>query len=143
MLINTEETNTRLNSPDNLLNRLKRLRPSKESLAVFTGLRDETNSKTASHPALPHSEDIESEIRDGLIRGSAKRVLGDALDLLENNLHEISDSPTRLAGVIAQVSKVVTALDDKKSSNINPNQVIIFKPMIHNESYYQSVQAHE
>ncbi len=151
MILNTEESNDRLSSPNNLINKLRELskpREKSQSVELFTGKLSDLNPSRI--PGLPNEQavkstldEIEEEFKDGLIKNTAKQVLESSLVHLSNNLRNV-DKTTDYARIATDMSKIVSNLEAAKreAPTIN-NQTIIYRPIVNNESFYQSVHVSE
>lgn len=166
MLMNNSEIDSRLTSTDNLLNRM-RLAPSFKSsdpvraMELFTGSDD---IKSASHmhgmntssrngPAqvqgLPEPEvttdelarRVEDEIKIGLIKNSARAVIGDSLSLLQQRLQEV-DKPEKFARIAADMGKVIESFTPK-NEQVQRGNIVIYRPVVNHISSYQVVHANE
>jgi len=99
MLLNDDEIKERIESPLNLLNRLK------SSLTP--------NGHTPTHiPSLPPKssdiiEDLEDKISNTTTRSKAMGILNAAMDELRVRIPEIQ-KPEKLAAIAAEMSKVVS-----------------------------------
>lgn len=126
MLLDEEELKSRLESPLNLLNRLKNV------------------TTKPNIPSLPPSSDevienLEDKITIGSIKGKALNLMSSALDELKNKLPEVS-RPEKLAAIAADMGKVFDKIDVKRDSQVAQAQIIIYAPKIVNEEVFNVVQ---
>ena len=129
MLLTDEENQERLESPMNLLNRLKTA----------------TTPKTGI-PTMPPvtSEDIKLDIPGKLaangLRDTAARVMGKALKELEVQLPNVQ-KPEKLAQIATEMNKVLNATQDKDKNP--PAQIIVYAPQVIQENYFQELTLKE
>lgn len=129
MLLTDEELQERLESPLNLLNRLK----------------NATQPKTGI-PTMPPvtSEDIKLDIPGKLaannLRDTAARVMGKALQELEVQLPNVQ-KPEKLAQIANEMNKVLNAQPDKDKNP--PAQIIVYAPQVIQENYFQELTLKE
>ena len=129
MLLTDEEIQERLESPMNLLNRLKTA----------------TTPKTGI-PTMPPvtSEDIKLDIPGKLaangLRDTAARVMGKALKELEVQLPNVQ-KPEKLAQIATEMNKVLNATQDKDKNP--PAQIIVYAPQVIQENYFQELTLKE
>lgn len=135
MLIEDEELKRRIESPSNLLNRLK----------TITTSRERTSSLPVINiPALPPSadevvDDIEKKITIGSIKGKALGIMSSALDELKEKLPEIG-KPDKLSKVIADMSKVYDSVENRNTPAVQAAQIIIYAPQIVSEDTFNIVE---
>jgi hypothetical protein len=149
VLLNQVETEARLNSPSNLMTRLRLLKNTTKDISLFTGgvVNNSCSNSEPSSPSLPQSAEqvtaeLEEQIKDGLIKSTARKVLGDSLELLSIRLPEI-DKARDLSRVATDMGRIINDLTPKQEENHNHQQVIIYRPVINQESHYQSVHVSE
>ena len=130
MILDTNELNERLNSPNNLLNRLKemtKVKTSESSMNLF--VPSEPVRGNNSTPFMPNDSDIKStldeiddELRDGLIKNTAKTVLGNSLVHLSRSLGNI-ENPVNYARIATDMGKLLVNMETaNKSGDTNNNQ---------------------
>lgn len=154
MLLEDFEAESRLNSLDNLINKL---RPSASQ--SYSGMKQDASPAVIdiipakSHdrieiPSLPPSaeslvEDLEQKLRKQSIKNLATDVLEHSLEALRNRLDEV-EKVRDLSKIAGDASKILKEIDPPKEENPNAkNQVIIYKPVMVTESHYNSVQVLE
>ena len=150
MLMTDEQVNSRLSSPDNLMNRLAALRnPSKDMNLESLGIPKLSRSSDNVLPFMPPSvdslvENIEEKVNLRLAEEGATGVLLDSITALRQRLNEV-ESPAQLSKIAGEMGKIVIGINrndqDKKVNNFN--QVIVFKPMMMTENHYEAVRAIE
>ncbi len=131
MILEQSEVIARLESPLNLLNRLKSL----------------TNKHSKeTHPSLPPSaseviEDLEEKLAFGSIKSKAASIMISAMDELKARLPEVQ-KPEKLAQIAAEMSKVVNS-ETKNTTKTDNTQFIIYAPQQINEANYEVIHARE
>jgi len=129
MLLEEEELKKRMESPMNLLNKLK----------------SAINPHTISIPALPPSsddviDDIEQKITIGSIKGKALGLMSSALDELKAKLPEVS-RPEKLAAIAADMGKVINNTEQRKDAPVAQAQIIIYAPQMMDENVFNVVEV--
>lgn len=144
MILENTITDERLNSPNNLVNRLAELRKVKvksdNGLSLF-GVKVDSNPATIT--ALPEDvsktvDAIGESLRDNLTANKARAVLDSSLSILSARIHEI-DKAKDLSRVALDMGKVISGLEGDKDENKNAAPTIIYRPVINNESHYAAV----
>lgn len=148
MLLELEDTNNRLSSVNNLINRMK-IDPSKSfnKLELFGVPEVKTaKSEVIGIPKTESPEEIqrqvESEMRNGLIKQSAKAVLGDSLIKLQQRLPEV-DKPEKLSRIATDMSKILDVLEPRSNDVIHGQQVIVYRPVMNTINSYESMHVSE
>lgn len=153
MLLTEEEVNLRLESPLNLLNRLKR---SRSVDLPFSKTSNSANPRNIGGDIsiqlgtkLPSAEElidnIEDRLRLGRIQGKALEVMGDSIEQLKYRLPEVS-KPEKLATIAADMNKILIGIaDSKKNNTVNDNrvQIMIYRPDTRSEAEYEVIEARE
>jgi hypothetical protein len=134
MLLTDNEVNGRIESPLNLMNRLR--------LASHS-----SKSDTQRHPSLPPSsneiiEDLEDKIKYGSIRSKAKNIMISAMDELATRLPEVQ-KPERLAAIAAEMGKVISSTQIKVDESSRNAQIIIYAPQIQTEEHFETIIVNE
>jgi len=134
MILNEVEVTERMNSPMNLLNRLRStVRPG--------------NKHNNLIPSLPPTstdiiEDLESKLQYGSIKSKAAGIMIAAMDELKTRLPEVT-KPETLARVAESMSKVINAETANNKDRINPPQFHLYAPQFNNENHYETIYARE
>lgn len=132
MILNDSEIAERLESPLNLMNRLRRL----------------TNNSSEVSPCIPPSseqiiEDLKDKINSGSARSKATNIMISAMDELKTRLPEVR-KPEDLARIASEMSKVVSNQSNaKKEDTSNKPQIIIYAPVQVNESHFETMTVNE
>lgn len=128
MILTDEQIQERVESPLNLLNRLR------------------TATKTTL-PSLPAPaandliDNLEDKIKVGKIKGEAAVIMADALRELKHRLPDCN-KPEQLARVAETMNKIVEARQDREREDKAP-QVIVYAPQVIQESYFETVHVRE
>ncbi len=130
MILDELEVKERLESPLNLLNRLKAI----------------TKDSKANHPSIPPTskeiiEDLEEKLQFGSIKSKAAGIMISAMDELKLRLPDV-ERPEKLAQIAAEMSKVVNA-ETKSNERVNNTQFTIFAPSFVTEEHFDVVHARE
>jgi hypothetical protein len=140
MLLNDDEIKERIESPLNLLNRL---RTSLDRLS--SPVPRPTHSQI---PSLPPSAsdiipDLEDKIANNSTRSKAVGILNSAMDELSKRIPEVQ-KPEKLAQIAAEMSKVVSQQDSKNTGDsFKTAQIIVYAPQVQNIENYEVVEVTE
>jgi hypothetical protein len=125
MLLTDEDIAERIDSPLNLLNRL----------------RNVTSPKTGI-PSMPPPTtkdiglDVESKLAAGKLRDNAAEIMGLALHELKQRIPDVQ-KPEKLAQIAVEMNKVLTSRSDE---NKNPTaQIIVYAPQVIQEAQFQTL----
>lgn len=129
MLLTDEDVQQRLESPLNLLNRL----------------REASTSKRTLIPSIPDVKDIVPDIEKKLefvtVRKKATDIMQKCMNRLDNAVEEI-DNPKQLATIAADMGKVIASTkDDSEREKFTPPQVIIYCPTQMSEDEFAVVDV--
>lgn len=113
MILSDEEIQERLESPINLMNRLREL--------------NKGNSAVVSLP--PKSEDIIPNIDEKLndSRTKAHSILNATMDELRRRLPEVQKAE-KLATIAKEMSMVIAQQDNRNQGSIQAGQIIVYAP---------------
>jgi hypothetical protein len=132
MILNDEEVKERMESPINLMNRLKNV------------------SKARQIPSMPEYKppsskdlipDLDDKLADGTLRSKAAGIASAALSELSLRIPEIQ-KPEKLAQIAAEMNKILMTRQDRDDDDKRP-QVIVYAPQVTHESHYESVVVNE
>lgn len=129
MLLTDEEIQERLESPMNLLNRLKNVTTPKSGIPTMPPV-------TSDDIKL----DIAGKIAANTLRDTAARVMGKALQELEVQLPNVQ-KPEKLAQIATEMNKVLNAQPDKDKNP--PAQIIVYAPQVIQENYFEEITLKE
>ncbi len=128
MILTDDEIKERVESPLNLLNRLR------------------STTRSVTHPSLPAArsndiiDDLDDKIKIGGVRNKAAVIMAGALAELELRLPDIQ-KPERLAQIAVEMNKVLQTRQDEQK---NPTaQIIVYAPQVREESYYETIEVKE
>jgi hypothetical protein len=129
MILPESEVKERIESPMNLLNRLKTL----------------TNPHKPTHPSLPPSSsdiipNLDEKIGFGSVKAKAMSIMTTAMDELKNRLPEVQ-RPEKLAAIAAEMGKVVNNMQDRGDADRRVGQIIIFAPSLVSEREFEVIDA--
>jgi hypothetical protein len=136
MLLNDDEIQETIESPLNLLNRLK------------TSLNRATHTnKTVTIPALPPKaadiiDNLEDKLRDTSTRSKAIGILNSAMDELNKRIPEV-EKPEVLARIAGEMSKVVHHQDMRTGGDKSQSQIIIYAPQVQTIDSYEIIDVTE
>lgn len=131
MILTDEQIQERIESPLNLLNRLKSI----------------TSLQTTSPCFPPSSEQIIDDLTEKLAYGSIKSkaagIMTAAMDELKIRLPEVT-KPEKLAQIASEMSKVVNAADsNKREERSDKPQIIIYAPQVVSENHFETMLVNE
>lgn len=133
MILEETEVKERLESPLNLMNRLR-------------NITNNHRPERSSIPSLPPSsdqviEDLEQKLAFGSIKSKAANLVIEALDELKARMPEVQ-RPEKLAAIAESMNKIVTS-ESNKNNNEKPSQYVIFAPSFVDENHYETIYARE
>jgi len=133
MLLNDDEIQQRIESPLNLLNRLR------------NNLTKVTNTNII--PSMPpKAEDVITDLEDKIsnvtIKSKAKGIMNAAMDELHKRIPEVH-KPEKLAQIAASMSKVVSENEPKNGSNSLAGQIVVYAPQVISLENYNIVEVSE
>jgi hypothetical protein len=135
MILNETEIKERMESPINLINRLREL--SKDVS------KSSNSNRTSLIPSLPpKSSDIIPDVDDKLNFGTAKskamKIMSLAMNRLDDVVHEI-DKPSELARIAETMNKIVTTSEDRSGEDKRTGQIIIYAPQVVQENHFDTI----
>lgn len=148
MLLSQEEVDARLSSPLNLINRLSRSGTRSNEMSLFGIPSNRVNQEPAAILSVPPSIDtlidnVASRINIGVAKESALSLMVDSMSQLKQRLPEV-EKARDLSSIASDMHRIVSSINqNKESGSRNQNQIIIYKPVIMNESHYEVVHANE
>jgi len=129
MLLTDDEIQERLESPINLMNRLRRATA--------------TPTEIPSMPA-PTSKDIgldvEGKVAHSKLRETAANIMAKTLRELEQRIPDIQ-KPEKLAQIATEMNKVLNSTQDKDKNP--PAQIIVYAPQVIQENHFQELTLQE
>jgi len=132
MILPDEVIEERMESPLNLLNRLREV----------TTPRPAAETKIPCLP--PKSEDIIPDLDEKLVIGGLKNkavgIMNDAMNELSMRIHDVQ-KPSQLAQITEQMAKVIKHVtpDERRDDGIKAPQIIIYSPAVRQLSEYKVI----
>lgn len=134
MILDEIEARERLESPTNLLNRL-RSELSKRNERVI--------------PSIPPTsdqiiEELEEKLKSGGLKSKAAAIMNLCLDELKDKVQDIS-KPEKIAAVAAEMNKIIISEDKNKnpSERSDAPQIIIYSPEFIKEEHFETIYVRE
>jgi hypothetical protein len=132
MILNETEVTERMNSPMNLLNRLKELSKSDKSKNTI--------------PSIPTSKDVienlDEKLAAGTIKIKANTIMNMAMDELKARITD-TNKPAELAKIAAEMNKIVTSENEANRGGENRPQFILYAPQFNQENNYETIYSRE
>lgn len=137
MILSETSVLERLNSPDNLINRLSSL----------TQVSPRSRISKINIPTIPTSEEIipnlEEKLALGSIKSKAASIMSDVLDTLKTRVPTI-EKTAELASVAEKMSKVISNTQISKDDNRdNAPQIIVYAPTILDERHFSVIDIED
>jgi hypothetical protein len=155
MILNHEDAEDRINSADNLINRLNlatrssSVRGRSNAMQETFGIIDQPSDPT-NIPSLPPTidsliDDVENRLALSSAYRSSVQVMNDAVQMLGRNLINIDPTkPEKLSRIASDMSRIVATINDAKTSGRRDGSVVIvYKPVMMAENHYDVVQVNE
>lgn len=133
MILPDEVIEERMESPLNLMNRLKSI--------TTPAVGQATNRIPSLPPKIDDVvEDLEEKLAFGGIKNKAVSIMLGAMNELHNRLPEVQ-RPEKLAGIAEQMGKVISsvATKDRRDDLIKAPQIIIYSPQLRHEREYSVI----
>ncbi len=136
MLLDDDEIKERIESPLNLLNRLK------------SGLgRTSVPLSNTTPPQLPpKSSDIIPDLEDKILNSTAKSkamgIMTSAMNQLEHRIPEVQ-KPETLARIATEMSKIISNQEAKANNIGSLSQIIVYAPQIQPLENFEVIDANE
>jgi hypothetical protein len=132
MILSDDEITQRIESPANLLHRLK------EGIA-----KSQHSHRNTPIPSIPPTADklidgLDDKLKLGSIKVKASVILSEVLDELKGRIPDI-DKPERLARIATEMSKVVTAQEQRPDDNVQKPQFVIYAPQFVSENQFETM----
>lgn len=125
MILSDEELKERLESPLNLLNRLRKATTPKTQIPCLPPSTSDLNLDTQ----------IDEKVAVGKLRETAVGIMASTLAQLKGRIPEIQ-KPETLARIAGEMNKVIQSRpdDEKKSA-----QIIVYAPSVIQENHFQEL----
>lgn len=151
MILDNDEMDSRLESSNNLLNRLRGFDKShnpKEPLAVFKVPAVTHDSKPVFMP--PSIDELVSDADDQIklsgLSTKAMDVLETSLDNLKLRLPEVAKAE-KYSTIAADMNRILHSIaeakENRKGNQTNNIQVIVYAPQVIGEEYFETVSVRE
>lgn len=128
MLLAENDLIERIESPLNLLNRLRK------------------STRPTQIPSMPSSSELIPDLEDKLKYGSAKskalKIMDLAMDELKNRIPEVH-KPSELARIASEMGKVIANTEIKSKEDTRQAQIIIYAPSVIHESQFDVLDIQE
>lgn len=132
MILDDNEVTERMESPLNLLNRLRSV-TNKHKLPIIS--IPPTSSEVI--------ENLEDKLAYGSIKSKAANIMIAAMDELQTRISETT-KPESLAKIAESMSKVVNAeAINNNKDKLNAPQFHLYAPQFHSEEHYETIYARE
>lgn len=135
MLLDEKEVTERMESPLNLLNRLRSITTNKHS-------RDNT---ILSLPPKAEQviDDLEDKLKYGSLKSKAASIMSDAMDELKARIPEVT-KPDQLARIAENMNRIVSAENKNNDRDkMNAPQFVMYAPQFVSENHYETIYAKE
>lgn len=136
MLVKDTTALTRLNSPNNLLNKLQE---------ITTSRRSHTPTPIVSIPppkADDLIDDLDEKLDNGSVKARAVSVMSKAIKRLDNNIETVD--PKKLSNIVRDMAHAVKVLDPEKLDGDKTNiQFIIYRPEMKSENEFDRIVLSE
>jgi hypothetical protein len=137
MLLSDDEIQERIESPINLLNRLKT--SLNRTIAPHTPVPIPSLPPPSSSDII---EDLEDKIKASSVRSKAVGIMTAAMDELKIRIPDVQ-KPEKLAQIAAEMAKVVSHQDQRNQGDNKLSQIIVYAPQVQNISNYEIVDVAE
>src|SRR5215471_9756122 len=132
MILSDDEVTQRIESPANLLHRLK------EGIS-----KSRQHHNHSSIPSVPPTADkligdLDDKLKFGSIKVKASAIMSEALDELRNRMPDIA-KPEQLARIATEMSKVVTAQEQRPDDGVQRPQFVIYAPQFVSENHFDEM----
>lgn len=147
MILDKNEIDARLDSPLNLLNRLRKLTSVENKIVTIPdGVgRADSNDSRNQHPSLPPDIDelvdnVQDKLATAKCYSGAKEVLAKSINRLNERLEEV-DSPVQLSRIATDMGKIVNGFDENKKEKVSNIIPIIYRPVMLTEQSFQVINV--
>ena len=134
MILDDEEIKERMESPINLMNRLRKASTSR-NIPSMPDYKPPT-----SKDLIPDLDEKLNQIKDGNLRGKAADIMSAALRELEIRIPDVN-KPQELTRIVDTMNKVLMSRQDKEESKAA--QIIVYAPQVVAESAFEVITVNE
>ena len=133
MLLAETDALERMESPLNLLNRLKSATSPKNIHSLIPSIPTDVSDIV---------DNLEKKIQAGALKSKASNIMSAAMDELLVKLPEVS-KPENLARIASEMNKIVNAEQAKSGDDNRVGQIMIYAPQLVSESHFDIIDAKE
>lgn len=135
MILTEQEVKDRMESPINLLNRLRDI------------TNNHTNGSKSSIVSIPPTADklitdIDDKLANGSLKSKAAVIMSEAMHELRSRLPEVQ-RPEKLAAIAAEMNKIVTAKNESDDDKHEKATFHVFAPQFVSENHYETIHVRE
>jgi len=128
MILTDDDIKERIESPLNLLNRLKKVTGNSPLPSLPAPI------PITRHPALPPTSDqlidnIDDKIAEASARSKAMNIMLSAMDNLQARIPEIQ-KPKELADIASNMSKIIANQSQANNNRGTTSQIIVYAPQV-------------
>lgn len=160
MILDDKAADSRLNSPDNLMNRLKAIKekaspsvvlpPASQEKKEALPFKKSSRSSPALIPAIPPTaedliDNLEAKILYGQAHEQALNLLVNSLGRLNERIEEV-EKPEKLSSLAIDMSKILSSIKEAQSDHNrdgNKVQINIYAPQFREVHEYETIQLTE
>lgn len=149
MILNDDEIQQRIESPLNLLNRLKNATKRGSGSIPHSPFNVPVSSSDipVNIPTLPpKAEDLITSLEDKIVnaaaRSKAMNIMVTAMTELQHRLPEVQ-KPETLAKIAQDMSRVISNHDANKPSTNTLSQIIVYAPQVQKLEDYEVIDINE
>lgn len=136
MILTDEVITERMESPLNLLNRLKEITTPKTNVPRSNGTADIPSLPPKSGDLIP---DLDEKLAYGGIKSKAVGIMTAAMNELQIKIHDIQ-KPKELAQITEQMAKVIKAVTpENRDDTVKAPQIIIYSPQVRQLNEYKTI----
>ena len=136
MILSELEVMERVESPMNLLNRLKNL-SSKSAHIPSLPCSLRSQNEISSSEVIPNLDD---KIAFGTAKSKAMNLMNAAMDELNIRLPEVQ-RPEKLAAIAADMSRIINSAQIKTENDVRIGQIVVYSPKIVHENHFDVIDA--
>lgn len=137
MLLNDDEIKERIESPLNLLNRLK------SSLSKTSNSPHSSQSPCIPPTASELIPDLEEKITNSTAKAKAMSLMVSAIDELKTKIHDVH-KPETLSQIAVNMSRVIAAQEQVKFNHATvSSQIIVYAPQVQSLDNFEIIDVAE
>lgn len=143
MILNDDEIQQRIESPINLLNRLRKTSTPKSGPILPS---HQANIPVHIPTLPPKAEELVDSLEDKILNASARNkamnIMVTAMSELQHRLPEVQ-KPETLAKIAQDMSRVISNHDANKPNVNNLSQIIVYAPQVQKLEDYEVIDINE